>query len=76
MKQALSHFLRREPIPVDDRNWMYVDPKGILFVHEVLDKSFNLIKTDQIDIPWSQVRLALKEYEKGKELQSNSTPKG
>ena len=55
------------PIDIDERNWLYEEPEGLRFVHEVMgERSGQFVQTDQVVVPWRTIRLALAIHDKGK----------
>jgi hypothetical protein len=57
MKQDLSKYLPREPRFIDDHDWFYIEPKGIVLVHETL--TGNGVIADQILISWQKINRAV-----------------
>jgi hypothetical protein len=47
------------PQNIDEHNWYYEEKKGIVIVHEVMEKA-RYIRTDQFVIPWAKLRKSVK----------------
>lgn len=54
------------PIDIDEHNWLYIDTEGLALVHEMRGRHGELIKTDQVVIPWPKVRHALAIHDRKK----------
>ena len=63
--------LSRKSQNIDDYNWYYEEPKGIVVVHEVRHNKEGggpYIRTDILPlIPWRQIRISLKRKDKKKQ---------
>lgn len=46
--------LREKPMPINEQNWYYEEPKGITLIHEVWWEG-NYRQTDRIFIPWKRL---------------------
>lgn len=65
-KQALSKFLPREPRNISAEDWFYLEPEGLILVHEVYT-SHEFTQTDQITIPWAKIRKAIEDFDRAEE---------
>ena len=54
------------PTDINEDNWLYDEPDGLLLVHQVRDKKGAFIQCDQITVPWHVLRSALYRRDKRK----------
>ena len=58
-----NKHLSLKPKIIQDSAWWYEEPSGISVVHEIREGD-RYIRTDTLNIPWRQIRAALKRKDK------------
>ena len=69
MKQHLEKYLPKNPITIDEHNWVYCESKKATFVHEIYEKDI-YVKTVQFGISYSKLRKILDSHNKAVAKQS------
>lgn len=60
----MNKDLSLKPTTMDENAWWYEDHKGFTIVHRIYDSKKKYIRTDQLKIPWGQIRKALARKDK------------